>query len=480
MNVCFITPPSPFLLDERVFPALGILKVAAIAEANGHKVEHLDLNGVSNYTIAMGNHAQNSRSSVFCITATTPQMPAATRLAEVIRQRRPKSKLVIGGPHPTLVHAAYRTTSRALDSLIQMASLFDVIVAGDGEEVLEDALQAESPMVIDADNPRRRGFVQDVAQTPWPARHLIGLGAYHYEIEGVEVTPIVTQLGCPFGCHFCAGRSSPMLRRTRIRPTEDVIRELRHLYEEYGYLGFMFFDDELNVNPKLMELLEAMVRLQDELGIEFRCRGFVKSELFTEAQAEMLHRAGFRKIMCGFESGDDRILRNINKGATLSDNTRTMEISHKYGLGMKALMSLGHPGETESTAHHTLEWLLGVEPEDFDCTIITAYPGSPYYDEADQMSNGDWVFEVYGDRLYMVDINYSQVEDFYKGSLDSYKSYVYTDLMSRADLVWARDHIERTVRDKLGIPYYKANPALKFESSMGMLPGSIYRRGNNA
>ncbi len=31
-TVCLITPPSGFLLDQRVFPSLGVLKVAAALE----------------------------------------------------------------------------------------------------------------------------------------------------------------------------------------------------------------------------------------------------------------------------------------------------------------------------------------------------------------------------------------------------------------------------------------------------------------
>ncbi len=32
MRICLIIPPSPFLLDERVFVQLGILKIASVLE----------------------------------------------------------------------------------------------------------------------------------------------------------------------------------------------------------------------------------------------------------------------------------------------------------------------------------------------------------------------------------------------------------------------------------------------------------------
>lgn len=479
-RICFITPPSPFLLDERVFPALGILKVAAVAREFGYVVEHLDLNGVPDYADVVALHASDTEADVFALTATTPQLPAALRIAGLIRTFRNDAVIVLGGPHATLVHAARRAGARRAPSAwAQLSAAFDTVVVGDGETGILEAIMSDWPALVDADSPKTGLFMDQsvLDSVPWPARDLVDLDSYHYEIDGHRVTPLISQLGCPFGCHFCAGRSSPMLRRARIRSTVEVLAEIRHL-TSLGYSGFMFFDDELNVNPNLTELLTGMRALQEELGVAFRCRGFVKAELFNEEQARLMYEAGFRKIMCGFESGSPRILRNINKNATLEDNTRAMEISHKYGLGMKALMSLGHPGEDDQTARATLDWLLRVQPDDFDCTIITAYPGSPYYDRArfEKFARPTWVFEVNGDALYMEDIDHSEIEDFYKGSLDSYRSYVWTNALEPGDIVSLRDEIERTVRDQLGIPYYQARQGPTFEASMGQLPGAVYRR----
>jgi anaerobic magnesium-protoporphyrin IX monomethyl ester cyclase len=489
-TVCMISPPSPFLLDERVFPALGILKVAAATEQLGYPVEHLDLTGCSNYEEAVRDHCSRTEANFFAITATTPQMVAATKIRNVIRESQPSwVRIILGGPHPTLVNAAVRHYSeRAELALQRLYNDFDTIVAGDGEDAIGLALGNFPLKLIDADDPKGSLFLsrERLAELPFPARHLIDLDSYHYSIDGIRATPLIAQLGCPFGCNFCAGRDSAMLRRVRLRPTENIIAEMRHLYETYGIRGFQWFDDELDVNPKFMELLRAMGDLQEELGVEFRCRGFVKAELFTEEQAAMMYQVGFRRILCGFESGSDRILRNINKRATKDDNTKAMEISHKYGLGMKALMSLGHPGESPETIQDTEDWLKAVAPADFDATIITAYPGSPYYDRAREMllSNHTdlerkpvWCFETHGDRLYMIDVDYTQVEDFYKGSLDGYRSYVFTDYIGATDLVERRDHLEREVRATLGIPFNQAQPAVRFEASMGQLPGSMYRKG---
>src|SRR5207245_6494827 len=125
-------------------------------------------------------------------------------------------------------------------------------------------------------------------------------------------------------------------------------------------------------------------KLQKQLGVQFRLRGFIKSQLFTDEQADAMARAGFRWMLTGFESGSPRILENINKKATREENTRCVEIARRHGLKVKALMSIGHPGESQETILDTHRWLLAVKPEDFDVTIVTTYPGTPYYDYAVQ------------------------------------------------------------------------------------------------
>jgi len=58
-RVCLITPPSVFLLDERVFMTLGILKVAAMLEQVGIAVDMLDLSGVENYEEVVRDYVRN-------------------------------------------------------------------------------------------------------------------------------------------------------------------------------------------------------------------------------------------------------------------------------------------------------------------------------------------------------------------------------------------------------------------------------------
>ncbi len=190
-----------------------------------------------------------------------------------------------------------------------------------------------------------------------------------------------------------------------------------------------------------------------------------------------MYAAGFRWLLCGFESAHPRILRNIQKMATLEDNTRVIQIAHKYGLKVKALMSFGHPGDSEETLLATRDWLIRERPDDFDCTIITVYPGTPYYDDAQSLGEPIYRYEINGDTLYSESLDFTKDIAYYKGTPGEYKSYVWTDFLTRERMVELRDRIEDDVRKELNLPYPQSVAALRFESSMGQtgIPNSILR-----
>jgi radical SAM superfamily enzyme YgiQ (UPF0313 family) len=104
--VTLVTPPSIFLLDERVFINLGVLKIAGALERKGIAVEHLDLSGTDNYLEALEEYTARTASTVVGITTTTPQLPTVVTIVERIRRTRPDLKIVLGGPHVTLTSSA--------------------------------------------------------------------------------------------------------------------------------------------------------------------------------------------------------------------------------------------------------------------------------------------------------------------------------------------------------------------------------------
>ena len=268
-----------------------------------------------------------------------------------------------------------------------------------------------------------------------------------------------------------------MLRRVRTRTGESIVEEMTDLYRDYGVTAFMFYDDELNVNKQMLRLMEQIRNAQERLGVEWRLRG--------SSRPSSSPRAGGRDVLPRLPVDSRRLRiglaahsREHQQRATRGENDRCRQIARKHGLKVKALMSIGHPGESRETVDDTRRWLLEVRPDDFDVTIITTYPGTPYYDQAvqDPSKPDVWIYtnKRNGDRLYGLEVDYTRVAEYYKGDPDGgYKAYVYTDHLSSEELVTLRDHVERDVRTSLGIPFNPAASAIRFEHSMGQFGGAL-------
>ena len=499
-KICLIMSPSPFLLDERVYMSLGILTVAAVLEEKGYVVDMLDLSGIKNYLDAIKNYiALNPDVSTYGITSTTPQIPLVVKINNVIKKAG--KRVIAGGPHFTLMNSAHKKekkngiTGRATIAVDKLKKIFDTIVCGDGEYAVIEALEGGSKFV-DADDKSSSLFLsnEDFTNMPFPARHLVDLDSYNFKIEGRKALTLIGQLGCPFLCTFCSGRNSPTFRKIRTRTVENIVQEIGYMHKTWGIEAFTFYDDELNVTKTFPSLLKALIDYQKKHNVQFGLRGSLKAELFTEEQAELMKLAGFTKLVVGFESGSPRMLDNIQKKATKEDNSRCIELGRKHGLQSKALMSIGHAGESWESIQETKDWLKEIKPDEFDVTIITVIPGSPYYDDACLIENTGnigadkidsdknvYMFEARNtkDKLYSIEVDNLVEFEYYKGIPGEYNAFVFTDHLSRKDLVTCRDEIDEEVVKFIGHTIHMSVEAQLYEHSMGMLPNFILRSSPN-
>ncbi len=174
MKIHLIIPPSPFLLDEKVFMSLGILKIAAVLESH-YDVNVIDLSGDKDYINTIKQYVNED--ALFGITTTTPQLPNVVEINRVLKQYN--KRVILGGPHVTLINSAYKNEKnknvigRATKSMNQLKNEFDTLVCGDGELAIFKAINGEK--YVDADDVKSDLFLKDEQfdELPFPARHLI-------------------------------------------------------------------------------------------------------------------------------------------------------------------------------------------------------------------------------------------------------------------------------------------------------------------
>lgn len=151
MRICLIRCPSPFLVDEKVFPPLGLMAVGTALKNRGHDVVISDtpLSGYEYYGIG----------------PTTPEYPYALEIRKLI-----KEKIIIGGPHATL------NPDECL------GDGFDYVVVG------------------------------GLSAYPLVDRTLVDIKSYQYFINGKLATTMMTSFGCPYKCAFCCKTDSFRMR----------------------------------------------------------------------------------------------------------------------------------------------------------------------------------------------------------------------------------------------------------------------------
>jgi radical SAM superfamily enzyme YgiQ (UPF0313 family) len=92
--------------------------------------------------------------------------------------------------------------------------------------------------------------------------------------------------------------------------------------------------------------------------------------------------AGCRLLIVGYESGDQQILKNIKKGATVERARQFTKDCHKLGLVVHGDFILGLPGETRETIRNSINFAKELDVETIQVSVAHAYPGTELYDYA--------------------------------------------------------------------------------------------------
>jgi anaerobic magnesium-protoporphyrin IX monomethyl ester cyclase len=408
VKVALIYPPSPFLLESRVMPPLGILFVAENLRRGGHEVSVLDLTGVDGWKAKLPEVLD---ADLVGLTGTTPQYPLNMSIRAELRRLGYTRPIVIGGIHVTSDPEGVRRDE------------WDSMVIGEGENA---ALQ----LAFDASD----GMLERVYQLPLapdldalghPARDLVDIRSYRYELDGHPATTTFSQRGCKFRCAFC---ESPLSGGFQVRyhsPSwvlEDVLA-----CREMGFEGVHFFDDELNID---ITRLEKVCELLEPLEMVFR--GFFVASRSTAELLAKMKRAGFWELLVGFESGDPQVLKNIHKPQTVDIMRHFAHQVRASGIRWKAACIVGLPGETWDTIAATDRMLTECKPDDVDFSILQVYPGSPIGRNP----------EEYKAKGLSWQIDYSKM--WYKSGPTEYQKLIQvrTAALTQEELVLARNWLE--------------------------------------
>ncbi len=396
MKVTLISPPSPFLIDQKAFPPLGLLYVAGFLEHNGIEINVADL--ADKETELENALEPYMGANLYGITSTSPQYPQALKILKILRHRDPKARIVIGGAYPSSLPSKC------------IRDGFDYVIAGEGEDAMLQLIKNIDKM--DISSVINASYIQEMDTIPLPARHLIDIRSFAYDIGDGSGTTLITSRGCPFTCSFCS--KEVWQRGTRFHSTDYVISELEHVINNYDFKHFLFLDDTITIRRK--RLLELCTRMEP-LNIKWRCYARTTT---TKEMLVAMKRAGCVEIGVGVESGSQKILDIVDKNETVEQNSAFVELCKQVGITANVFIMIGLPGETYETVEETRRWMEHVRPHKFGFNIFMPYAGTPVYKNPDKYDIQ--IFDVPEERSWV------------KGRQGEYESFVATSELSRREI----------------------------------------------
>ena len=362
-------------------PPIGLAFLTACLKERGHEVTLLDMQGLVMDSEELVKRIAANVPDLIGITAMTPTVPEALRVAELARLVAPQAKVVLGGVHPTLDPAGVLANENV-----------DYVIRGEGEHALAELAAAlesgRSPEQIAGVSYKAGGelvikgkapLISDLDSLPipdyeaFPTERYIEHNRYLRSIRGISM---IVSRGCPFQCTFCAVHQT-MGRNWRIKSPQRVVNELVTLQKRHQLEGVWFKDSIFNLDR---HWVREFCRLMIEQKVEIAWQALTRVDLIDEEELQLMKRAGLTQLDLGIETGSPRSLKRLKKGITVEKIKEKVSLAKKY-VKVFGFFMIGIPGEDEIDVNQTFELAKDFDLDRWTWSIYSPLPGSALYEE---------------------------------------------------------------------------------------------------
>jgi radical SAM superfamily enzyme YgiQ (UPF0313 family) len=383
----FLLDNSGLPSDENLYPHLGLISLIAEIEKSRHvpllydpmlelQRAHLALD--SSIYDDVAEQLLQSEPSAVGLTALGCNFIAVVKIARRIKERRPKTLVLLGGPHPTVLESPIM--ARFTD--------FDVLVRGEAEETivpLLDALDSGKELSAIPGISYRDGsrVCRSTLEAGVMDVNRLSTAAFHfYPIRELKMRSMRVEAGrgCPFHCTFCS-TATFFGRKYRVKAAEKLVSELKSLNNTYNITEFSLQHDLFTVNRrKVLEFCEEVRHCSFLWTCSARI-DCVDSELLRE-----MARAGCRGIYFGVETGSSSLQELVKKRLDISLLAPTLTNAKELGIDVTTSFITGFPEETLSDLEATLDCLdrchrISPTTTCLQLHLLTPEPGTALYEE---------------------------------------------------------------------------------------------------
>jgi anaerobic magnesium-protoporphyrin IX monomethyl ester cyclase len=410
--------------DRSIYPPhLSLATISPLVLESGHGVEIFDLN-IPSAGPRLEHRLSSGKPDYVGITFTTPLFNEAIQVLKMVRRLCPKAVIIGGGPH----------ASAFPEKTLELTD-FNIAIVGEGDFTLAEivnGMQLEDVKGIAYKrdgkvflNPKKEP-IWDLDTLPFPAWHLYDLEKYDVPkvvSRNPKVGLIETSRGCPWGCVYCT--KCVFGRNFRTKTTERVIQEIKRMLE-LGFQEFHIADDTFTTNIERAE--EICDRIVEE-GLKFTWETVngIRADRVTPRLLRKMRKAGCYRVTFGIETGNEDVMKRINKGESLDTIRNAVNMAKKAGLEVYGSFMMGLPGETEQTMQQTIDFAKELNLDMAKVSITSPLPSTPLYEEYRRkglIKSEHWSsYNVYSTprSLYTHEtLSWDTIERYYKKFYSSY------------------------------------------------------------
>ncbi len=366
-------------------PAWAAYLAGALKAAGFDDVQFLDAMTNNLDTGAIRAEMARIAPDVVGVTSITPSIYAAEEVLKIAQDVVPGALRMLGGIHATFMYRQVLTE----------APWIDVIVRGEGEEILVALMQAVAEERWPADRGKIKGLAyregdEIVATQAAPTvKNLDGIDPdwtilewdkYIYVPLGVKVAIPNMARGCPFTCSFCS--QWKFWRDYRVRDPKKVVDEIERLVNDHGVGFFILADEEPTINKrKFVEFCQELIDrgLPDKIkwGINTRVTDIYRDrDLLT-----FYRKAGLVHVSLGTEAAAQLKLDQFNKETTVAENKEAIRLLREADIFTEAQFIVGLDNETKETLEETFQMAWDWQPDLANWSMYTPWPFTPLYQE---------------------------------------------------------------------------------------------------
>lgn len=183
--------------------------------------------------------------------------------------------------------------------------------------------------------------------------------------------------GCSWNkCTFCDMYTAEQ-KKFRARDEDQVLEEIRRCGQQMIVQRVFLADGDAMVLPthRLMRILEA---IREHMPEVHRVTSYCLPRNLRRKSVEELtelREAGLKMLYVGAESGDDEVLRRVNKGETFDSTAEALLKARGAGLKTSVMILNGLGGRSLSEQHAVNSArLMNLTQPDYLSTLVVSFP----------------------------------------------------------------------------------------------------------